>query len=292
MQVIVWRIIMLSKKREDRLHWIAILNGLGIILVVVQHCIGLAGDEGVGSPISVWICSFHMPLFFYISGLLYRRKNVNKFIAGKAKALLVSVILFSGLNAVIQCVCGLINIQKLYDFLNFAGFWFVLTLLYIVIVHLILDIYVYRNRKKPIVLVAIVFLILGLYYSEMIHGKEITIATTLVGYFFFAMGVLNQRYNIKDTKIFGLVAGIVFLVLGAAPAQFNIPVMMYSSTYGNVLLFVPAAVCGCIGMKLLSEVIGRCAVIEWFGKNSLIILFTHFPVHRCVMKVISFFLLI
>lgn len=48
-------------KKEKRIDYIDIAKGIGIILVVIGHCIN--GHSIAGRYIS----SFHMPLFFFIS---------------------------------------------------------------------------------------------------------------------------------------------------------------------------------------------------------------------------------
>lgn len=65
--------------KRDRIEWIDAAKGLGIILVVVGHTIrGLVSSEHLNesTPIQAldtWIYSFHMPLFFFLSGLFIAR---------------------------------------------------------------------------------------------------------------------------------------------------------------------------------------------------------------------------
>ncbi|MCF0193574.1 MAG: acyltransferase family protein [Bacteroidaceae bacterium] len=47
----------------NRLYWIDWAKARGIILVVLGH---------MHSPLSHWIFVFHMPMFFMISGYLYK----------------------------------------------------------------------------------------------------------------------------------------------------------------------------------------------------------------------------
>lgn len=50
-----------------RLDEIDILKAIGIILMVMGHI-------GFGSIFDYWIHAFHMPMFYLISGFLYKRK--------------------------------------------------------------------------------------------------------------------------------------------------------------------------------------------------------------------------
>lgn len=51
----------------NRIVWIDTLKALGIIAVVVGHV--------VPGTLAKIIFSFHMPLFFFISGFLFKEKN-------------------------------------------------------------------------------------------------------------------------------------------------------------------------------------------------------------------------
>lgn len=72
---------------NKRLDYIDTAKGIGIILVVIYH--HLLGAEFINN----WISSFHMPLFFMITGYLYAfrddyTKPVGKFIVQKLKGLM------------------------------------------------------------------------------------------------------------------------------------------------------------------------------------------------------------
>ena len=73
--------------QNDRLDWIDTIKGIGIILVVVGHHL-----RGL-SWINTWISSFHMPLFFLVTGYLYAYRqswnfSIHKFFTNKIKGLL------------------------------------------------------------------------------------------------------------------------------------------------------------------------------------------------------------
>lgn len=51
----------------QRISYIDTMRGIGITLVILQHCIGSVEEE-----LSRFILTFHMPLFFFISGLCFK----------------------------------------------------------------------------------------------------------------------------------------------------------------------------------------------------------------------------
>lgn len=67
---------------------IDILKAWGIILVIAGH---------THSPFSGWIYTFHMPLFFFVSGFLRygaHKKSWREFLVGKAKSIIVPYLFF------------------------------------------------------------------------------------------------------------------------------------------------------------------------------------------------------
>lgn len=57
------KVIMRQIKDNGRIAWVDIAKGLGIFLVVLGHTYRK-------NPVQNWIYSFHMPLFFILSGWL------------------------------------------------------------------------------------------------------------------------------------------------------------------------------------------------------------------------------
>lgn len=68
---------------RKRLAWIDIAKGIGIILMVVGHTIPFRSWAGHA------IFSFHMPLFFILSGWTFRRKKTREVVVSSARTLLV-----------------------------------------------------------------------------------------------------------------------------------------------------------------------------------------------------------
>lgn len=66
----------------ERLSWLDILKGIGIILVVIGHVYS-------NRTVFNWLYSFHMPLFFLAAGWVYKEKTILTDIKGRIQTILV-----------------------------------------------------------------------------------------------------------------------------------------------------------------------------------------------------------
>lgn len=80
---------------NGRIEEVDIMRGIGIILVVIGHM-------GINSAIFRFIYAFHMPLFFFISGITYKEKrtvdNLKTLILPYAVGGLVPLALYAVFN--------------------------------------------------------------------------------------------------------------------------------------------------------------------------------------------------
>ena len=74
-----------------RLDWVDVAKGITILLMV-------AGHTSIPETISKYIWSFHMPFFFFVSGVFYSEKKYKKFnslLKRRIFTLLVPYVFFS-----------------------------------------------------------------------------------------------------------------------------------------------------------------------------------------------------
>lgn len=286
------------KTANERLSHVDVLKGMGIILVILQHCIPIVAKENmILKSISDAILSFHMPLFFVASGYLYKLGESKTFFTKKVFSLLLPTIIFQGLNFLLSIVLLYCGYYSYSEVVLFAGFWFLQSLFNISCVYYIFDNIFTCNKTKKTFLFAIISvftLVLGLLYAYKNPGDQNSIAISCIGFFFYTLGVALRAVArfIKKTKcsflfenrVCSLIVGILALSIVFLLSGKNIPVFMYMNLYGNPIIFVLTAVLGSISLYLLSRSIQSNPIMEFFGKNSLIILLTHFPVYKIVMK--------
>ncbi len=148
----------MNQKRYD---FIDIAKGLGMILVIWGHII-------LHGPLNNFIYSFHMPLFFFISGMLFapqKYANVKEFVKRKIKTLLIPYFLLSILtyiwwvlvenrisnssNNIIFSFIQIFIAQGSSSYmLHNIPMWFVSCLFFVEILYIYIYIYIYTGHIK------------------------------------------------------------------------------------------------------------------------------------------------
>lgn len=115
--------------RENRVRYLDIYKGIGIILVVLGHM------ETTPYALKLWLNAFHMPMFFVAAGLLigenrlYQRESIS-IVRGRARSILIPYFWFSLIAVLWDAVKGLLTqnpgsvsdvMNKMWDSLSFSG---------------------------------------------------------------------------------------------------------------------------------------------------------------------------
>lgn len=137
---------------NKRIEWIDSTRGIAILLVVVGHVVGgYTGNYGLPEYQRIIdivvdaIYTFHMPLFFMISGYVFGLKKYNwsmdnyvAYINKKAKTLLIPYFLFSTLQILIKLplqgkIASVLSWKNilLLPIIPIDQFWFIYVLFFI-----------------------------------------------------------------------------------------------------------------------------------------------------------------
>lgn len=98
---------MMERQSEGRLLWIDVLRGIGIFLVVLGHTFW--GGHNV-------IYAFHMPLFFFVSGALFKDTfcPYKEYLLRKIRTLIIPYIFFSLLSILMVYIKNETEIDMMY----------------------------------------------------------------------------------------------------------------------------------------------------------------------------------
>lgn len=270
-------------------------KGLGIILVVWVHARG---------PFCSYIEQFHMPFFFFISGMLYMNKNssIIDYTKRKCKSLLIPFwcwnLVFFPVFFVLyywkhwtfsEFACGLMEIILTVEKVPFLGAtWFLASLFWIsVLVHIVVTKFgKYRYCDLALLVMGSLLCVLGFYINLPFKQSR-----TLICSLFYISGHLYQKYirgYIKDkmpNTVTDMIA-IVFQVLFWVTASWN-HVAMGSNIYEHKMLFIITAFMGILNMIWISGNIvvlfGSSFIskhIIYLGQNSIDIVIWQFLAFR------------
>lgn len=275
-----------AKKRIERFD---IAKGIGILLVIIGHM--------HLQMINPFIFSFHMPLFFFVSGYFLSEKySVSVYVRKRARQLLVPYIF--------ACICIIIGFlikdiaighseviifdMKKWIFAaiyasgqeysspfaipSIGAIWFLPAMFFATII-------VRRciSYKYKLLLIVIIFYV-GYATSQKIW-LPFSIQAGMTAAIFLFGGWKCRDIRLFDRKIpkdieIGMLAIWIFCIL------FGGKMYLVRNYFGNGLLDVVGAFCACYFIVKISGWIEKyakriCNILAFFGRNSLIILCFH-----------------
>lgn len=275
-----------GSNRLNYMPWLDVAKGIGIILVMINHAM---------FPNHLIIDGFHIALFFFLAGYTFStRQPFFTFVKKKTLRILVPCILFASIWA----ITGIPNIP----------IWFLYTLFFSLIILYPLIKYL------PLWSACFIMLVMSLLFSgkssfiDLIDNNvvRVVLATTyvFVGYLVKCF-VGSNHFKESRSKLLidktlktrwktiacAIIASGTYLaiVLGCQHWGF------YSElSFGKLLSFkiiwglswlIP--ICGTISLILFAIVFQKIKLLQWFGKNSLVMMCVHFPVAEYLNQFIS-----
>ncbi|GKX66103.1 acyltransferase family protein [Inconstantimicrobium mannanitabidum] len=208
------------------------LKGIGILLVLLGHSfivypINVIDHNQTSQLIHAYIYSFHMPLFFIISGFLYnvartKQQSYKDFAVNKAKRLLIPYFFITIVDMIPRMLLPALVNQKT-DFVDAiekivisGGFiWFIYTLFFVfMIFHLIKGIFNLSYGKYVFLAVLIM---LDLFKDNIPHIELFTMNKVIFYLIFFSIGyIIKDNYdmikNVLSKNVIVILAAIIFLL--------------------------------------------------------------------------------
>ena len=275
----------MSNNSLNRIDHIDIARGIVMLLVVVGH--SCSSTDGY---LNRMILSFHMPLFFFLSGVFAkqgfddrRAGTLLAYTINKTKRLLIPQILLGVTIIVLKGSVWVAHGNSLIDFsfLKCFGFWFLPTLWFCTIIYIILAYFL--DLKSLLVKVSLLLFITGLLFLSLIYiypdNGMITRYMRIipVALLFYILGSFskskalttpsdNERNAELKNTILLLSIPMLFIV-----SQWNMPVKMYMGEYGIFGLFLVTCVIGIYVVLEISKRLTHVSLLQWIGKASIAI---------------------
>lgn len=256
---------------SKRIEWIDTLRGFAMFFVILGHAFVKRSNY-----IRKYIYSFHMPLFFFISGMTTKKYDltIKEFLKKKAKSLLLPYLCLNIfvliLKYILHFTLSIYNNLNLTDSFIYLlkGYsnslpciqsWFIICLFVIEFLFFLITKYI-KNDKYVGLTIVLVF-ILGYLYS--VTGWNFLVIwhidTALVGLLFYYCGYLFMRHIEKYNKIItdnkSIIICVLLLVLGYILQSINSKVSMNVNDYGNVFIFLIACFITILGIIILINIL-------------------------------------
>lgn len=274
---------------KERIVWIDIAKAVGIYLVVLGH--GLDNTNPEENVIRNFIYIFHMPLFFLLSGYLFKKQNgFGDYLHKNVYSLIVPYLFLNVVALLLRLpiyICGYHDIIE--DFIRLitgdahapAGpAWFLLCLFWVRLVAFGL------SRVKLTIQIAILFFSA---FAAYIFPYRLywCLDSVLMALPFYMLGCYMKGMSlIKYIKKYKAVVFFMALFLTIGISIIQESTAIYSRQMGNFsLLYYPGALIGII------MTISACALVQYMNKfimtmssGSIIIM----GLHGCFYSYMSF----
>lgn len=288
---------------QERNAWVDYAKGIGIILVVYGHVArgvfnaGLPMDEDRYVLVDSIIYSFHMPLFFFLSGLFFydslMKRGKTGLIVNKVDTIVYPFLLWSLLQGLFEVVLsdytnGDVALSSVLFSLVWsprAQFWF----LYALFLVFVVCSFVYARAGRRLFLpILLAFAILYLFRQAMLANSAVQFV--LGNAIFFALGIWINEVKAfllaRHTQLM-LLFGALFI---AGQYAFHVPLGLTWDVGGVAALAL--ATISILFMVTLSMWLGRFR-IQWllfFGASSMTIYLLHILAGSGVRVIMSAFL--
>jgi len=284
---------------NQRESWADSYKAVAIFFVVLGHRV-LINHE-----IVTWIYSFHMPMFFFISGVFFNPKgSFIDYAQNKVKSLLMPYIVFAPMLFLFWYFIGRNygeSVNGNYSVnLNLLGIiysqynewmqwgiqmWFLPCLFITSLLYYYLH---YRFKKRILLLIIIILGFLGFLYGNYSTIRlPWSIDVAFISLFFFGLGHSCKTYilRINYNRLASVFLSGILLVLSFYLANMNGRVDLFGMSFQNSFIYIFNALLGITTFVLISKLIPGNKVFSFIGQNTLVI----FVFHKIAGSVISAF---
>ncbi len=266
--------------------WVDILKGIGIFYVTFAHlfpCMFLEKH----------IYSFHMFLFFFISGFLFKNPNNEKaYYIKQFKTLLIPFLFWNIFSTILEMILNgnyadcierlfLINGKICWN----VPIWFLLILFMVEIT------YVFFKKHTKISDLQIFLFSLILYFLSNNNNLTMKIGIVPIGIVFFIMGIkFKEKKDLKNniTNIKNILP--IFLILYIINFIFtysNIKINVINNIYGNCVYCLISGISGILMYLIISIFLskknnGIVKIFAKLGQDSMIIMCMQYYIFRII----------
>ena len=297
-----------AKTTSNRIDTIDVAKGIGILLVVFAHV-------NLSPPAIFIIYSFHIPLFFILSGMMFNTEkysNLKALLKNKFKTMILPYCFFCLLGVLYKTAFFTYG-HKWTELADLAGravysiiwapyslkyfnefntpMWFVPCLLMVEIMYYLL--HKCCSKKSAVMIITALLSVLGWFMESGLVSFDFSVlpwnfSSACFSLGFFSIGnvcfpaVKNKLTDAPDSRKNNVISAILLIlsaIIVAAAGLANGKVSIGSRILNNGVLFYVSGCAGTIFVLILSRLLNRSRALKFCGKNSFSIMGSHILVY-------------
>ncbi len=283
-----------------RLDFIDVARAIAIFLIVLGHTLVHSAHCGL---VYKYIYSFHVPLFFILSGFVFKRKDIESyftFFKNKFLRIMIPYFIWATLFLIPYFILGnaigdALNIDSSYNLKDMlsnilygnangaalkqnSALWFLPSLFCAEIVSYFIVKLADKGYKQDFFLLLLLFLMSFICHRFLSFILPWGINTIYVSIPFFFIGYLLKKYNVfereeRKSHIFYL---LLLFVIGSYASFNNYQTVTFIEfMYGNLLFTFISGIFLSIVLIAFSKKIRNKKWLQYIGKNTMGILIFH-----------------
>lgn len=279
---------------SNRADWVDYGKGIGIILVVYGHLLSSGFHGGLNIPEHFFVLSdslvysFHMPLFFFLSGLFvessFQKRGARNYLIDKFSRIAYPYLIWSVLQVSVEVLfssqtqkgASLANLLAI-PYKPWGQFWFIYALFMMHIAYV-----VFRNFGKYST--ALMFIIAFILYFNPLRPGIMSLFGFSMHFIFFVSGIVFRKHLMNmerhDMPLWAVVS-LFFIFMGSAYfilEHLVEPVRFEAGAQTHPFYFLYLAILGIIFCAGLSQYLSRkneFQFLQVLGMYSLQIYLAH-----------------
>jgi fucose 4-O-acetylase-like acetyltransferase len=285
------------KQDKSRVLWIDVARGIGLISVFIGHLIF--------PYVPAWVYTFHMPLFFFLSGLLYpgcEKYSFTEFAWRRFKGLVIPYFALGSVIIVLYSIVYILNGEPVTTYTqmlrlffiqeHYWTIWFLAALFLTQLLYYVID-WCFNRWRGAVTIASLALCVFGFLRYRLGFGSlPWNLDVAFVAQFFFHLGHRFmhmdklREFFVGSMPTFRLVViCLVCLISNVVSAKACLVISGHSlnmsiGMYGNELLTMIAAIAGILLVVTLASVL-RSRFIIYLGRNTMILFAWHY---RIVIK--------
>ena len=275
--------------KSKRINWLDWMKAIGMYLIVYGHFMSYGHQ---------YIYTFSVPLFFIISGFLFKKEeHLSFFLKKNFHNLIIPMLIMVAIIQLRKNLPSILNgsfqIPQIFSIISgvIAGnqkiletLWFVHTLF---IIKLLQQLSPKRMGEIYNTSLFVTFTAISITLSYFELFAQNAIINTFLSYQFFYIGywlkkyktILNEEIKIRQEVILIIVASIITFIC----CKYNGNVWCFRNDYGkNFVLYLIGGLSGSIIVFAISKLLQsvKSQIIQTISNGSIIILGLHYPLIR------------